>query len=86
MRSAFFKLRTNINKKMSKKYEQTSAEVDKALRIGSVSNSNRDPMFNYYWDWTDFSVGFSIAKPNKCTGWNWYISLDLTFLSVWWYF
>ena len=71
---------------MSKKYEQTSAEVDKALRIGSVSNSKRDPMFNYYWDWTDFSVGFSIAKPNKCTGWNWYISLDLTFLSVWWYF
>jgi hypothetical protein len=37
MCSAFLKLRTNLNKKtMSKKYEDTSAEVDRALRIGGV--------------------------------------------------
>lgn len=46
----------------------------------------RDPMFNKYWDWSDFSIGFSISKPHKCTGWNWYISIDLTFLSMWMYF
>ncbi|MCR9066772.1 MAG: hypothetical protein NXI00_22570 [Cytophagales bacterium] len=68
------------------KEQDTESRVQDKLPIGGVSNSKRDPMFNYYWDWTDFSIGFSIAKPNKCTGWNWYISIDLTFLSVWWYF
>jgi len=48
--------------------------------------TKRNPIFNYYWDWTDFSIGFSIAKPNKCTGWKLYIGLDIAFLSVWIYF
>lgn len=43
------------------------------------------PRFNYYFDWTDFSIGLSIAKPHKCTGYKLYMSLDITFLSVWVY-
>ena len=41
--------------------------------------------FQYYWDWTDFALGFSIAKPNKCRGYKLYISLELGFLSLWVY-
>lgn len=46
----------------------------------------REPQFNYYIDKTDFLLGISIAKPHKATGWNWYVSIELTFLSVWVYF
>ena len=42
--------------------------------------------FNYYWDWTDFSIGVSIAKPNRCAGWKWHLGLDIGFLSMWVYF
>ena len=45
----------------------------------------RDKKINFYWSWTDFSVGFSIAKPHRASGYNLYISLDLGFFSVWIY-
>jgi hypothetical protein len=48
--------------------------------------SKRQNQFNYYWDWNDFSVGFSIAKPNSITGYKYYIGLDLGFFSMWYYF
>lgn len=46
----------------------------------------RATMFNYYWDRSDFSIGFSIARPHRLTGYNWYISIDITWLSIWVYF
>ena len=41
---------------------------------------------DYYLDWTDFTLGFTIAKPNICTGYKLYIGIDLGFLSIWVYF
>ena len=46
----------------------------------------RETRLNYYWDWSDFSIGFSIAKPHECTGWNGCVELDIAFFSVWLYF
>jgi hypothetical protein len=46
----------------------------------------RDPMLNYFWDWSDFSIGFSIAKPHRLTGWNYYVSVDIAWFSCWLYF
>ena len=46
----------------------------------------KDPRFNVLWDWKGFAISFQISKPHKCTGWKWYVSVDFTFLSVWWYF
>ena len=43
----------------------------------------RKPQFNYYLDWTDFGLGFSITKLKPITGWKWCVTLDITFLSVW---
>ena len=58
--------------------------------IADVSNCKRldskDKRFNAMWDWGGFAIGFQVSKPHKCTGWNWYVSLDFTFLSLWWYF
>lgn len=46
----------------------------------------RTTMFNYYWDRSDFSIGFSIARPHRLTGYNWYISINIMWLSIWVYF
>lgn len=54
--------------------------------MNSYPFTPKDPRFNVLWDWKGFAIGFQITKPHKCTGWNWYIRVNFTFLSVWWYF
>ena len=60
------------------------------LGIADVSNCKRingkDSRFNVMWDWEGFAIGLQIRKPHKCTGWEWYIGIDITFLSCWLYF
>lgn len=55
-------------------------------RTRKYKNRKRDPMVNYYLDWNDFSIGFSISKPHKMSGWDYYISIDIMWFSVWMYF
>jgi len=55
------------------------------LKKKEIKNK-RYKRFNAVWDWSDFSIGFSIARSHECTGWKLYISLELGFLSVWIYF
>ena len=59
--------------------------IDNNLKI-KINIREMKGRFNYYWDWTDFSIGVSIAKPNRCAGWKWYLGLDIGFLSMWVYF
>jgi hypothetical protein len=46
----------------------------------------KEKKINVMWNLEGFAIGFQISKPHKCTGWNWYVSVDFTFLSIWWYF
>ena len=51
-----------------------------------MNNEKRESRFNYYYDWTGFYIGISIAKPHMLTGWNLVFSLDLGFFSMWIFF
>ena len=37
-------------------------ERDRIAMNKDAQGNRRDPMLNYYWDWTGFSIGFSVAK------------------------
>ncbi len=59
---------------------------DRDYEAMNKHNYGNNKKFNAMWDWESFAVGFQVSKPHRCTGWNWYVSLDFTFLSLWWYF
>lgn len=54
--------------------------------LDPIQVNKHNDWFNYFWDWTNFSLGFSIFKPINLSKWGLCISLDLGFLSLWVYF
>jgi hypothetical protein len=57
-----------------------------ASEILSRPIRKREKRFNAYFSLKSFSIGISISKPFKGTGWNLYVSIDIMFISFWVYF
>jgi hypothetical protein len=64
-------------------YRKLNYCVDSYARM-VIENKNR--RFNYYFDWKSFNLGFGFCKTTGISGWNYMLSLDLTFFSCWIYF
>ena len=80
-------MRSKVAKRMLDKSPQSIKDsVSEYSKILVELNALKQDRFNIYLDWTNFSLGVSIMKPDECAGWKLCLGVDIGFISMWVYF